>query len=50
MRRLFSRLDYQWAVNREMGVMAAGASIPKAIAKNTQTFEKFSQTILKTGA
>jgi hypothetical protein len=49
MRRLFSRLDYQWAVNREMGVMAAGASIPKAIAKNTQTFQKFSQTILSTG-
>ncbi|PPS43905.1 hypothetical protein [Chroococcidiopsis sp. TS-821] len=46
MRRLFGQLDYQWRVNREMGVMAAGGSISKALQKNSQTFEQFSQSIL----
>lgn len=45
MRGLFSCLDYQWAVNREMGVMAAGGSIGKAINSNTKVFEKFSRSI-----
>lgn len=46
MQRLFSRLDYQWKVNREMGVMAAGGSIEKAIQKNSQTFKLFRESIL----
>jgi hypothetical protein len=46
MQRLFSRLDYQWKVNREMGVMAAGGSIEKAIEKNSQTFKQFRESIL----
>jgi hypothetical protein len=46
MRRLFSRLDYQWSINREMGIMATGGSIDKAIEKNSQVFEEFSRSIL----
>ncbi len=46
MRRLFSNLDYQWKVNREMGIMAAGGSISKALQKNTKTFKQFSQSVL----
>ena len=46
MRRLFGRLDYQWKVNREMGVMAAGGSISKALESNQQTFKHFSQAVL----
>lgn len=46
MQRLFSRLDYQWQVNREMSLMAAGGSIEKALQKNTQTFKQFSQLVL----
>jgi len=46
MRRLFSRLDYQWKVNREMGVMAKGGSIEKAIQRNSQTFRLFRESIL----
>ncbi|NJO94554.1 MAG: hypothetical protein HC820_09940, partial [Hydrococcus sp. RM1_1_31] len=43
---IISRLDYQWKVNREMGVMAAGGSIDKAIQKNSQTFKQFRKSIL----
>jgi hypothetical protein len=46
MRRLFSRLDYQWSVNREMGIMAAGASIEKAIQNNIPVFKEFSKSVL----
>jgi hypothetical protein len=46
MRRLFNRLDYQWAINRDMGIMAAGGSIEKAIQGNRQTFKRFAQSIL----
>ena len=46
MQRLFGRLDYQWKVNREMGIMAAGGSIDKALQKNSQTFKQFSQLVL----
>lgn len=45
MRRLFSQLDYQWKVNREMGIMAAGGSIEKAIQGNIKTFKKFSESV-----
>lgn len=44
-RKLFEKLDYLWPVNREMRVMAAGGSIPKAIANNRKTFRKFAQLV-----
>ncbi|MBD6619618.1 hypothetical protein FNW02_28310 [Komarekiella sp. 'clone 1'] len=47
MQRLFSRLDYQWKINREMGIMAAGGSISKALQKNTKTFKEFSQSVIE---
>ncbi len=43
--KLFDKLDYLWPVNREMRVMAAGSSIPKAIAHNRTTFRRFSQLV-----
>ncbi|MCU0535565.1 MAG: hypothetical protein MUD14_16870 [Hydrococcus sp. Prado102] len=46
MRRLFNRLDYQWSINRDMGIMAAGGSIEKALVKNSQTFKQFSKSML----
>lgn len=46
MRKLFGRLDYQWQINREMGVMAAGGSVEKALQNNHKTFKQFSQTVL----
>lgn len=46
MQRLFGRLDYQWKVNRDMGIMAAGGSIDKALEKNSQAFKQFSQLVL----
>jgi hypothetical protein len=46
MRRLFNRLDYQWPINRDMGIMAAGGSIEKALQKNPQTFERFTRSVL----
>ncbi|MEY4520022.1 MAG: hypothetical protein RLZZ499_2622 [Cyanobacteriota bacterium] len=45
MRRFFSHLDYQWVVNREMSVMAAGGSISKAIQNNTKVFDQFARSI-----
>lgn len=45
MQRLFGCLDYQWKINREMGVMAKGASISKAIESNIKTFKQFSESI-----
>ncbi|MEH2042824.1 hypothetical protein [Nostoc sp.] len=46
MQRLFSRLDYQWSVNRNMGIMAAGASVDKAIQNNIPVFKEFSKSVL----
>ncbi|MCC5600716.1 hypothetical protein [Nostoc favosum] len=46
MRRLFNRLDYQWSVNRNMGIMAAGASIDKAIQNNIPVFKEFKKSVL----
>jgi hypothetical protein len=46
MRRLFNRLDYQWSINRDMSIMAAGGSIEKALVKNSQTFKQFSQSMM----
>lgn len=43
--RFFGRIDYLWAVNREMKIMAAGGNIAKAIANNSRAFEKFSKSL-----
>lgn len=45
MRRLFGNFDYQWKVNREMGIMAAGGSIEKALEQNRNAFQQFSQLV-----
>lgn len=45
MQRLFGSLDYQWKVNREMRVMAAGGSIEKALDHNTRAFKQFSKLV-----
>lgn len=44
-RQFFEKLDYLWPVNREMRLMAAGGSIPKAIANNRKTFQQFSRLL-----
>jgi hypothetical protein len=45
LRRLFDPIDYLWAVNREMRVMASGGSIEKAIHNNTKAFAQFSRSV-----
>jgi hypothetical protein len=45
LRRFFDKLDYTWAVNREMRVMASGGSISKAIQSNTKFFNQFSRSV-----
>jgi hypothetical protein len=46
LRKFAERLDYLCPVNREMRVMASGASIKKAIKKNITTFKQFSESII----
>ncbi|MBH8573705.1 hypothetical protein I8752_11880 [Nostocaceae cyanobacterium CENA369] len=43
--KFFDKLDYTWPINREMRVMADGASINKTIQSNTKFFHKFSRSI-----
>lgn len=43
--RFFSRIDYLWSVNRDMKIMAAGGSIPKAIASNSKALERFTKSL-----
>lgn len=50
MQKLFGRLEYQWRINREMGVMAAGGSVFKAIQSNRTTFKQFSQSVTASGS
>ena len=45
LRRFFTRLDYQWPVNREMKIMEAGGNIDKAIKNNIKSFERFVQSL-----
>lgn len=45
LRRHFEDLDYLWAINRDMRIMAAGGSIAQAIQHNTKIFEKFSKSV-----
>lgn len=45
-RRFFDRLDYLWAVNREMRIMATGGSIERALKNNIQSWKHFSQQIV----
>lgn len=46
LRRFFSGIDYAWAVNREMRVMASSGSIQKAIQSNTKFFHQFSRSVV----
>jgi hypothetical protein len=43
--RFFGKLDYLWVVNREMKLMATGASIPHAIQSNCKAFKQFTQSV-----
>ena len=43
--RFFGRIDYLWAVNREMKIMKAGGNIERVISDNTQAFQKFAKSI-----
>ncbi len=43
--QLCEKLDYLWPVNREMGIMAAGGTVKKAIKSNIKTFKRFSQVV-----
>lgn len=45
LRRLFDPIDYLWPVNREMGLMASGGSISKAIQNNIKSFKQFSKPV-----
>ncbi|MBD2153045.1 hypothetical protein H6G02_00775 [Leptolyngbya sp. FACHB-16] len=45
LRRHFEPLDYLWAVNRDVRIMAAGGSIPQALEANTQAFTQFSSSL-----
>lgn len=45
MQKLFSQLDYQWKINRDMSIMTAGGSISKAVEKNSQAFKQFAQSV-----
>lgn len=45
LRRLFDPIDYLWPVNREMGIMAEGGSISRAIQNNIKAFNQFSRTV-----
>jgi hypothetical protein len=45
LRRLFDGVDYLWAANRDMSLMAAGGSIEKALQNNIKSFQKFSANV-----
>ncbi|VEP16694.1 conserved hypothetical protein [Hyella patelloides LEGE 07179] len=44
-RRFFERLDYLWAVNREMQIMASGGSIKRALKNNIKSWKQFFQQV-----
>ena len=44
-RRFFDRLDYLWAVNREMRIMASGGKIDRALKNNIKSWQRFSRQI-----
>ncbi len=44
-RRFFAPLDYLWRANRDMEIMAAGASLDRALNDNRQSWQRFSQKI-----
>lgn len=43
LQRFFGRLDYLWPVNRELRLMARGASIERTIHHNKTAFQQFSR-------
>lgn len=46
LQKFFGCLDYQWKINREMGIMASEASISKALHNNLKTFKQFSESVI----
>ncbi|NEO73371.1 hypothetical protein [Moorena sp. SIO3H5] len=44
-RNFAAQIDYLWPVNREMRLMASGASIDRAISKNAKAFKEFSRSV-----
>ncbi len=44
-RRFFDPLDYLWPVNREMGIMASGGSIDRALKNNIKSWKRFSRQV-----
>ena len=44
-RRFFAPLNYLWKVNRDVEIMAAGASIDRALKNNRQSWQRFFQKI-----
>ena len=45
LRRLFDPIDYLWPINRNMGLMASGGSISKALQNNIKAFDRFSRSV-----
>lgn len=45
LQQLFGQLAYQWPVNRDMRLMAAGASVEKSIQRNAHTFSNFKRCL-----
>ncbi len=45
LRRHFEPMGYLWKVNREVGVMAAGGSLNRALSANVKAFKQFSQSV-----
>jgi len=45
LQQLFGQLAYQWPVNRDMRLMAAGASVEQSIQRNAQTFSNFKRCL-----
>lgn len=44
-RRAFSPINYLWASNREMSLMASGNSVNQAVQSNSKAFKQFSRAI-----
>ena len=47
LKRMVSKIDYLWPVNRDYRLMAEGANIDKAISDNTAGLRRFRQTVIR---
>ncbi|MEM9948334.1 MAG: hypothetical protein AAF810_20060 [Cyanobacteria bacterium P01_D01_bin.36] len=47
LKRMVSKIDYLWPVNRDYRLMAEGANIDKAISANTVGLRRFRQTVIR---